>query len=120
MFEFKLSNLNEHTSVLLVCHYSVHTENSTMTDTPNEVRAKIIALWEHADKSTRQIADDLGLVQSTVSRIIKRYRETGSHQSDRELCHRPRKTNERDDRVLLRISVKKPHASSLEIANELR
>lgn len=91
-----------------------------MADTSSEDRAKIVALWEYAGKSTRQIAADMGLVQSTVSRIIKRYKETGSFQSDRDQCHRPRKTDDRDDRILLRLSSKKPHASSLDIANELR
>ena len=91
-----------------------------MADTSSENRAKIIALWEHAGKSTREIANDLGLVQSTVARIIKRYRCSGSFESDRDKCHRPRKTGVRGDRTLVRLSIKKPHASSLDIAKELR
>ena len=91
-----------------------------MSDITDEIRAQIIALKTHTTKSGRQIAADLGLNHQSVNRIIKRYEETGSYYSDRGNCHRPRKTDERDDRVLLRLSRDNPKASSSDLASELK
>jgi transposase len=90
-----------------------------MSDLSKEVKAQIIALHQHTVKTTRQIAEDLGLSKSTVARIIKQYDDTGSYESHRDNCHRPRKTNERDDRVLIRLSKENPKASSSTLAEDL-
>lgn len=90
-----------------------------MSDISNEDRAKIVALHEHTSKSGVQIANDLGFSTSAVNKIIKRYKETGEYYSDRHLCQRPRKTDERGDRVLLRLSKKDPKASSSDLQRQL-
>ena len=90
-----------------------------MADLSNEKRAQIIALAEHAGKSSRQIASDLGLCQSTVSRIIKKYKETGSYESGHQNCGSVSKIDERGDRLIVRLSKKDPCSSSSYIAKEL-
>ena len=91
-----------------------------MSDTSSFLKGKIIALHEHTSKSGREIARDLELSHATVARVIKKYEETGSVESEREgRCGAKRKTSEREDRHLLRMSKQNPRLSSTDLANEL-
>ena len=44
---------------------------------PIEVRSQIIALYNHTSKSHRQIATVIGVSHSSVTKIIRLYKETG-------------------------------------------
>ena len=59
---------------------------------PIEVRSQIIALYNHTSKSHRQIATVIGVSHSSVTKIIRLYKETGEFTS-RSRSGRP-KNNE--------------------------
>ena len=48
---------------------------------PIEVRSQIIALYNHTSKSLRQIATVIGVSHSSVTKIIRLYKETGEFTS---------------------------------------
>ena len=48
---------------------------------PIEVRSQIIALYNHTSKSHRQIATVIGISLSSVTKIIRLYKETGEFTS---------------------------------------
>ena len=48
---------------------------------PIEVRSQIIALYNHTSKSHRQIATVIGVSHSSVTKIIRLYKETGEFTS---------------------------------------
>ena len=91
-----------------------------MGDIDNETRAQVVALHEHAGLSTREIAGAVGVSQSSTSRIISRYRSTNSYESYRFLCGSERKTDERGDRVLLKLSRENPRATSSDLSHKLK
>lgn len=68
-------------------------------------RAQIIALT-NANFSTRKIANELGLVPSTVARILQRFDGSEKSLHDRPRSGRPRKSTAADDRYLLLLSKK--------------
>jgi len=77
-----------------------------MDITPSK-RSRIVTLSECAGMSVRKIAEEYGVHYSTVSRIRKAHQETGSFSPRRKgKCGRKRKTTKRDDRNLLRKSLK--------------
>ena len=57
---------------------------------PIEVRSQIIALYNHISKSHRQIATVIGVSHSSVTKIIRLYKETGDFTS-RSRSSRPKK-----------------------------
>ena len=57
---------------------------------PIEVRSQIIALYNHTSKSHRQIATAIGVSHSSVTKIIRLYKETGEFTS-RSRSGRPKK-----------------------------
>ena len=48
---------------------------------PIEVHSQIIALYNHTSKSHRQIATVIGVSHSSVTKIIRLYKETGEFTS---------------------------------------
>jgi transposase len=68
-----------------------------------ESRIRVVVLHEEGYSSPK-IAKRVGCNQSTVIRIIKKHQETGST-ADRHRTGRPKKTTQRQDRVLLRTSL---------------
>ena len=48
---------------------------------PIEVRSQIIALYNHTSKSHMQIATVIGVSHSSVTKIIRLYKETGEFTS---------------------------------------
>ena len=57
---------------------------------PIEVRSQIIALYNHTSKQHRQIATVIGVSHSSVTKIIRLYKETGEFTS-RPQSSRPKK-----------------------------
>ena len=57
---------------------------------PIEVRSQIIALYNHTFKSHRQIASVIGVSHSSVTKIVRLYKETGEFTS-RSRSGRPKK-----------------------------
>ena len=62
----------------------------------------VVGYWRNGC-SSRNIAREVGLNSNTVYGIIKRFRERGNFVCGRR-TRRPRKTNDRDDRVLYRLA----------------
>lgn len=89
------------------CHYAM--------DVPQDVRNLLVAHHE-AGHSWRRIAEMVNMPKSTVSNILRRYRETGSAQAMRVgRCGRPRSLSERDERALARASTVNPKLTAREI-----
>src|ERR1043165_4506655 len=84
-----------------------------------EQRAQILGLHKHTTKSFREIARDLGVNHTTVSRIIKYYEETGSL-SSKKRPGRPRKTTVLTDRRIRRYSITSPFISARTIKSNLK
>lgn len=81
-----------------------------------ENRIRVVVLAEEG-YSSRQIAMKVGVDHSTVLRIIKKFKETGETK-DKARTGRPRKTTERDDRILKRISLNNRHLTSPDLLVE--
>ena len=76
-------------------------------------RASILTLRENTEKTYREISKIVGVSISTISRIMKMKKETGSVTPKRKgKCGRKRKTTPRDDAYLIRESVKDPSKTS--------
>ena len=83
----------------------------------DSVKNQIIGL-RRTGLSGRKIADQLGLIQSTVNRVIKRYKTSGSTENDSR-PGRPQKLSECDNRHLVN-NIKKNRRSILQdITNEM-
>ena len=76
----------------------------------------MIALSLHTTKKHREIATDLGMCQSTVTRIINHYKRTGSVETLRKgKCGTLAKVKESGKRYIIRESVKDPRKTASEI-----
>ena len=62
---------------------------------------RVLAIWRMSSKQ-KVIAQALGIAQGTVSKVLKRTRDTGVP-TPRARTGRPRKTTEREDRYLLHL-----------------
>jgi transposase len=84
-------------------------------DVPPNIRSLIVS--HHKDgHSGRKIAEMVHLARETVRNIIKRYRESGSFQTNRVgRCGRPRMLSLRDERTLARASIVNPKLTAREI-----
>lgn len=88
-----------------------------MDTTPAEA-AQIVALLRQG-MSQRAVARQLQLSQSCVSKIYRRFRETG------EFVRRPgsgrrRCTSERDDRFIVMTSLRNRHLTGVDVQQQLR
>lgn len=85
----------------------------------SEVNASRAIVYAELGLSQRNIADRLGVNQSTVSRVLRRFRETGNN-TRRRGQGRPRCTQERDDRFV-RLAVSRDRfQTSNQLRDELR
>ena len=84
----------------------------------NEIRCKIIALFEHTEKSQAEIANDLNISKSTVSRTISRYQQTGCYETNYQNCGPKEKFNERDLRRVKHLVVQNPRSSAKDILRD--
>ena len=79
-------------------------------------RERIVALHLHTSKTQREIGEAVKVSQKTVCRIIKLFEETGSVQPRRKgKCGRKRSTTDRDNKIILRISLMNPHLTANDI-----
>lgn len=88
-----------------------------MDTTPDEA-AQVVALLEQG-LSQRVVAAQLGLSQSAVSRVYRRFRETGAFDR-RPRTSRHRCTSERDDRFIVSTSLRNRHLTSVDVQQQLR
>jgi IS30 family transposase len=87
-----------------------------MADTDRGKREQVIALSKHTSKTHREIASDLGMCHSTVTRIINHYHQTGSVKTLRKgKCGPKPKVGKTCSRYLVRESVKDPRKTAREI-----
>lgn len=88
-----------------------------MDTTPTEA-AQIVALLREG-LSQRAVARQLHISQSCVSKVYKRFRETGGFIS-RPRSGRRRCTSERDDRFIVSTSLRNRHLTGVDVQQELR
>lgn len=85
------------------------------------VRSQIVALNEHSNLKQKDIAKLCKVSQSAVSKILKRFRSTGSLETAYVgNTGRKRMSTDRDDRLLLVKSKKNPRLTSRELCRELK
>lgn len=86
----------------------------------DDLRLKIVTLFEHTSKSQREIADDLQVSQSMVSKVIKDFKKRGTHLTNYGNCGGHNKHfNDRDLRRIKTLSKKNPRADAAEIQRHL-
>lgn len=83
-----------------------------------ELRAQIIGLHQHTTKSYRQIGRDLSVHHTTVSRVIKTHKETGTL-SPKKRTGRPRKTTSMADRRIRRAVIASPFITASKIQTSM-
>jgi len=72
-----------------------------MADTTPNMREGVLTLYRYCQKTSREIAGMVGMSQSTVCRIIRRFKETGTTSPRRKgKCGRKCKTSAKDDKML--------------------
>lgn len=87
-------------------------------DTSPTRAAQVIALLQEG-LSQRDVAHRLGLSQSTVSKINRRFRETGSF-TRRPGSGRHRSTTDKDDRFIVSTSLRNRYLTGVDVQQELR
>ena len=90
-----------------------------MSNLHDEKRLQIITLYKHTAKKVGEIAADLGVHKSTVSRTIKRYKESGDYKTNYSNCGRRHIFDERDHRRIRNLSLVSPRASASEIRSQM-
>lgn len=100
---------------LRICYYQEHLEK--MDTTEAEVAVVVRLLQE--GRSQRSVAAELNLTQSTVSRVYKRYEQTGAFTS-RPRTGRRRCTSERDDRFIVTTLLRDRHLTGVAVQQRLR
>lgn len=81
---------------------------------------QLIVHHHQAGHSSRQIAAMVQVSQSSVVRIIQRFRDTGAVDiCRRSRCGRKRKLNKKSQRLLIRTSSKQPRLSALQLCESL-
>ena len=89
-------------------------------DIGENARVRIVTLWQDARQSQRQVSKITGISQSSVNRIVKRYRETGEILPQRVgKCGRKRLSTSYEDRRILRASMIDPRLTALDIKKEI-
>lgn len=80
---------------------------------------KIVTLHENTTKSVMEIASDLGISHSQVSRVIAKYKATGNYETDYKNCGRKAKFDERDLRRIRNVCLKSPRSSAADVQREI-
>ena len=90
-----------------------------MHDIPKNIREQVILLNRHTSKTQREIAQELGISQKSVSRILRRYMATNSLETSRATnCGRNEKLSARSKKMIVRMSTKNPQLSVSQIKFE--
>lgn len=80
-------------------------------------RAKTVLLRKEFGLSQREIAKKLKISRCAVQTALKNF-DNGLHYKDKLRCGRPRKSDERDDRALVRLSERNPFKTAKELRQE--
>ena len=89
-------------------------------DIKNWKHVEIITLFKHTNKSQTEIAQAVGMNQSTCSRVIKQYQQYGDCMTNYQNCGGSnKKFNKRDLRHLRSLVVKSPRCTAANIRAEL-
>ncbi|XP_072383871.1 uncharacterized protein [Diabrotica undecimpunctata] len=91
-------------------------DNINLNLTRDQV-VRIISLSEDG-RSQRYVANLVGVNQSTVSRVVVRYRETGLYER-RAVTGRPRTTMHVDNRFLVLQALRRRHVTSSQLQHDL-
>lgn len=83
----------------------------------DDIKIKIINFFKNGE-SQISIAKRLKINKSIISRLIKKYKSTGSVKTIKS-GGRPRKTNLRTDEQIIRVMKKNPFLSSKKVVEEL-
>lgn len=87
-------------------------------DTTSERAAQVVALLEKGH-SQREVARVLNISQSAISRVYRRFQETGNFHRRRESGRR-KFTSERDDRFTVSTSLRNQSLTGVQVQQELR
>lgn len=87
-------------------------------DTTPEKAAQVVALLQEG-RNQREVARQLNMSQSAVSRVSRRFQETGTF-NRRPHTSRYRCTSERDDRFIVLTSLRNRHLTGVDVQQELR
>lgn len=85
---------------------------------PESKRAQIVALMLHTKQTHASIAKNLGISRPTVTKVINRFKKTGSYSVGRHTGRR-RKTTKRDDSVICRQASVDPFVTAPQIRRNL-
>lgn len=89
-------------------------------DIKNTAKVKILTLSENTNLKQREIAAKCRVSQSAVSKVLNRFRQSGSLETNRKgNCGRKRSSTVLDDRSLLRKSRKIAHLNSVNLRREM-
>ena len=103
-------------SILLISSDILQNSSFIMTTERNDKRLQVITLYQHTTKTHEEIVLEVGVNQSTVSRIIKRFEESGDYKTRYENCGgQNKKFGERDLRHLRKLAVKSPRSTAADI-----
>lgn len=81
-----------------------------------EIKQRIVDLANHTTKSQREIALDLGISRWAVQTTLRIWNETGSLEDHKdEVRHRPQKLSDREEKCVVRQSVKNPQMTAKEV-----
>ena len=88
-------------------------------DTPESIR-RLILIKFREKKTQQQISNETNVPQSTISRILKRYKENGEISAQRKSrCGRKRKLSDRLNRSIKNASIRNPRATARDIQSEV-
>lgn len=88
-----------------------------MDTTPEEAAQVVVLLQQGLNQ--REVARQLNMSQSAVSRVYRRFQETGAF-TRRPNTSRRRCTSEHDDRFLVSTSLRNRHLTGVDVQQELR
>ena len=90
-----------------------------MASQHDDKRLQIITLKQFTNKTQKEIADDLHVTQSMVSKVLRDYDEMQTHKSAYGNRGRPSKFNEHDLHQIQRAVVANPRAPAKDIQQNL-
>lgn len=107
---------------LILYHVSWRSSRVTLAllmDTSANKRASILALHLNTKMTQREISEAVNVSKSSVNRVIKRFKDTGTSGPLRKgRCGRRRKTTARTDKKLVRRSLANPRMTAVDLKNE--
>src|SRR5690349_6584941 len=91
-----------------------------MAPLSEDLRQRIIAVWKRKRLTTAEIAERFGVGAATVTRLIRRYRDTKSVMPKPHGGGQPRRISEAQEPLLVELLLKHPDWTEAEYARYLR